>query len=71
MQTKAKKRQVIYTIESLEHFQEKISAENKKLICKYLSTQLTLTGCRYRDALGMVRSLRPHGAKLQISLHEV
>ena len=33
MQAK-KKREVLFTIENMDHFQEKISAENKKLICK-------------------------------------
>ena len=34
MQKGAKKREVIFAVESVEHFHEKISAENKKLICK-------------------------------------
>lgn len=40
MQAKAKKREVLFAIESLEHFQEKINAENKKLICKYLKVRI-------------------------------
>ena len=32
---KGKKRQVLFTIDSTEMFQDKITIENKKLVCKY------------------------------------
>ena len=32
-----KKREVLFTMENMEHFQEKTGAENKKLICKLAS----------------------------------
>ena len=35
-----KKRDVLFCMEGLEHFQEKISVENKKLICKWLNLNL-------------------------------
>ena len=34
MATKGKKRQVLFTVDNLDHFHEKVNIENKKLICK-------------------------------------
>lgn len=36
-----KKREVLFRLESMEDFQEKVSPENKKLACKYFKAKLT------------------------------
>ena len=34
MATRAKKREVLFTVESMEHFHEKMDPESTKLLCK-------------------------------------
>ena len=69
-----KQREVLFRFETMDHLQEKISAENKKLICKlthpFSLNQSRLT-CRHWCSLGLVRSVRRHGAELQKLVHEV
>ena len=37
---RGKKREVLFKIESQEHFLQKISEDNKKLICKYTDNSM-------------------------------
>ena len=84
---KGKKREVFFTMESQEHFLEKISPDNKKLICKYKHFEsrspalndpahanwklLCVAMGRRRLALAILRPVRHHAGKLQSSAYEV
>ena len=74
MVARKKVREVLFVIDNMEHFQEKISIENKKLVCKWsiidISLQLWFC-CRHRCSLELVRALWLYGAKLQVALYEV